>query len=159
MNAFFLDQMAMYSAYHRDPRNRATHFVGVPAIAFALLVAMARLQFGPLSLAVLFVAAVAAFYLWLDWRLGLPTVAANLPLLALAEWSAGQSAAFGWTLFLACFVGGWAFQLWGHAMEGRKPALLDNLLQALIAPIFLVSEVAFSLGLRRDLRTAVEARA
>lgn len=158
MNTLFLDQMAMYSSYHRDPRNRATHFVGVPAIAFSLLVAMARLDLGAISLATLFVAAVAVFYLWLDWRLGLPTVAANLPLLALAEWSAGQSAAFGWTLFLVCFAGGWAFQLWGHAMEGRKPALLDNLVQALIAPIFLVSEVAFALGLRRDLKSAVAAR-
>jgi uncharacterized membrane protein YGL010W len=159
MNAFFLDQMAMYSSYHRDPRNRATHFVGVPAIAFALLVAMARLELGPVSLAAPFFLAVAAFYLWLDWRLGAATVAATLPLLALAEWSAGRSAAVGWSLFLACFVGGWAFQLWGHAMEGRRPALLDNLLQAMIAPIFLVSEVAFALGFRRDLKAAVAARA
>ena len=46
MNRHFIEQMAMYTAYHRDGRNKATHFVGVPAIAFSLLVPMAMLRFG-----------------------------------------------------------------------------------------------------------------
>ena len=28
----FESQMAMYTSYHRDSRNRATHFIGIPAI-------------------------------------------------------------------------------------------------------------------------------
>ena len=32
--------MASYGSYHRDPRNRATHFVGVPMIVFALMVGL-----------------------------------------------------------------------------------------------------------------------
>ncbi|MEY2953064.1 MAG: hypothetical protein RLZZ401_1151, partial [Pseudomonadota bacterium] len=27
-----IDHLAQYGAYHRDPRNIATHFVGVPMI-------------------------------------------------------------------------------------------------------------------------------
>ena len=27
-------QMSFYAAYHQDPRNKATHFVGVPMIIF-----------------------------------------------------------------------------------------------------------------------------
>ena len=38
MNPFFVEQMAMYSAYHRDARNRATHFIGIPAIVFSLFI-------------------------------------------------------------------------------------------------------------------------
>lgn len=155
VNAFFLAQMRMYADCHRDPRNRATHFIGVPAIVFALMAAFARVDLGVVSLAALAAAAAAAFYLWLDWRLGLATGATLFLLLAAAEWSAGGSAASGWTLFLAFFLGGWAFQLWGHAFERRKPALLDNALQALIAPIFLVAEAAFALGLRRELRAQI----
>ena len=59
MNPFFVRQMAMYSAYHRNARNRATHFVGIPMIAIALFVPMTWVEFGapgglPITLAVLF---------------------------------------------------------------------------------------------------------
>jgi uncharacterized membrane protein YGL010W len=32
------DQMSFYAAYHQDARNKATHFVGVPMIAFSLMI-------------------------------------------------------------------------------------------------------------------------
>ena len=31
-----IDQLGQYGAYHRDPRNIATHFVGVPMIMLAV---------------------------------------------------------------------------------------------------------------------------
>jgi uncharacterized membrane protein YGL010W len=37
----------------------------------------------------------------------------------------------------------------GHAFEGRKPALADNLFQIFVAPIFLAAEVFFALGLKK----------
>jgi len=50
------------------------------------------------------------------------------------------------------------FQLVGHVFEGRRPALSDNLFQIFIAPIFLVAEVFFALGLKRDVRRKIEER-
>jgi uncharacterized membrane protein YGL010W len=41
--------------------------------------------------------------------------------------------------------------------EGRKPALTDNLFQIFIAPVFLMAEVFFALGLKRDVLEKVEA--
>ena len=35
-------QLANYAAYHRDRRNIATHFVGIPMIAVAVAVLLAR---------------------------------------------------------------------------------------------------------------------
>ena len=58
----------------------------------------------------------------------------------------------------AFFVGGWVFQLVGHVWEGRKPALLDNLMQIFVAPLFLMVEAAQMLGMRRDLQVAVAER-
>jgi uncharacterized membrane protein YGL010W len=55
-------------------------------------------------------------------------------------------------VFLTTFVGGWTIQLLGHAFEGKRPALADNLLQIFNAPLFLTVEVAFLLGYRQDLR-------
>jgi uncharacterized membrane protein YGL010W len=63
-----------------------------------------------------------------------------------------------WTAFGILFVGGWIIQLVGHAFEGRKPALADNLLQIFIAPVFLVAEIAFMLGLRKNVHDAMMRR-
>jgi uncharacterized membrane protein YGL010W len=64
----------------------------------------------------------------------------------------------GLWLFGIAFVVGWSFQLVGHVFEGRRPALVDNLLQALVAPLFILLEGLFALGLRRDVQQRVEDR-
>ena len=43
-----------------------------------------------------------------------------------------------------------AVQLIGHAFEGRRPALADNLLQIFNAPLFLTAEVVALLGGKRS---------
>lgn len=158
MNMFFVEQMAMYSAYHRHPRNRATHFIGIPMIVLSLLVVLAWLPIGPVDAALAFLAAASLLYLWLDWRIAIPTVLVSALLFILAEWIAALDRVAAWSVVAALFVGGWVFQLVGHALEGRRPALLDNLFQALVAPMFLTAETMFALGLRRGLETEMEAR-
>ena len=158
MNTFFVEQMAMYSAYHRHPRNRATHFIGIPMIVVSLLAALAWLPVGPVNAALLFLLAVSLLYLWLDWRVAIPTIVISATMFALAEWIAALDRGIAWTSIAVLFVGGWIFQLAGHAFEGRRPALLDNLFQALVAPMFLTAETMFALGWRRDLETEMEAR-
>ena len=61
-----------------------------------------------------------------------------------------------WALALS-FIG-WAAQLIGHgAFEGRAPALLDNLVQALfLAPFFVWMEVLFYLGYRPELKARLD---
>lgn len=51
----------------------------------------------------------------------------------------------------------WIAQFIGHGkFEGRAPALLDNLVQALfLAPFFVWFEILFSLGYRPDLQRRV----
>eukprot|EP00697_Spironema_sp_BW2_P014738 gnl/Spiro4/527_TR290_c0_g1_i1.p1 gnl/Spiro4/527_TR290_c0_g1~~gnl/Spiro4/527_TR290_c0_g1_i1.p1 ORF type:complete len:237 (-),score=49.00 gnl/Spiro4/527_TR290_c0_g1_i1:130-786(-) len=53
-----------------------------------------------------------------------------------------------WKIALAIHVTAWLLQFLGHyAFEGRAPALLDNPAQAfLMAPLFVLLEVAFSVG-------------
>src|SRR6266568_2107824 len=110
------EQMAIYAAYHRNRWNKLTHFVGVPAIVFAILVPMNWVPLGEgLSLAHLFTAAVLAYYFLLD-----------VPLAR-------------------------------HVFEGRRPALADNLFQIFVAPIFLVAELFFAFGLKREVLRKIEA--
>lgn len=158
---FFERQMAMYATYHRDWRNRLTHFFGVPAIIFALLVAMAlwRWPVGgyELSFGMVFAAAVFVMWLVMDAGIALPLIVVLLPVLVLAEWIARTaSATTAWIVFAAFFVGGWIVQLWGHVYEGRKPALVDNLFQIFVAPMFLMAETLIALGFRKRLHDRVE---
>jgi uncharacterized membrane protein YGL010W len=151
-------QMSVYAAYHRNRWNRFTHFVGVPAIVFALLIPMQWVPLaGGVTLAHAFVGAVLLYYFALDAVLALATAAVVIALLYAASIAARAGAAEGWTWFAVFFVGGWIFQLVGHVFEGRRPALADNVLQIFVAPIFLVAEVFFALGLKRELHERMEA--
>src|SRR5499427_4206471 len=152
--------MAVYAAYHRNRWNRLTHFIGVPAIIFAILIPMSWVPLGDgLTLAHAFLGAVLAYYFLLDVPLAIATAAVTVALFYAAKLAAGGGYAAGWSWSGALFVGGWILQLVGHVFEGRKPALADNLFQIFIAPIFLCAEIFFALGYRPRLRSAMEARA
>ena len=157
------DQMSFYAAYHQDARNKATHFVGVPMIAFSLMIPMGwlRADIGgtTVTAALVVTSLLLLYYLILDIPLGL----ASCVVFALMLWGADTlsqlplMASLAW--FLALFIVGWALQLWGHVYEGRKPALVDNLFQVFVAPIFLAAEVFFALGYKPGLHEAVQKRA
>jgi uncharacterized membrane protein YGL010W len=157
------EQIVNYAAYHRDRRNIATHFVGVPMIVVAVTTLLAQPTFpiGGLPIAAVWPVAIAAglYYLALDLRFGLAMAA----LLALAVWAGTSIAARSTAAWLGgglgLFVVGWIFQFIGHAYEGRKPAFVDDLMGLLIGPLFLVTEAACALGLAPALRREVEARA
>ncbi|MEO8144831.1 MAG: Mpo1-like protein [Betaproteobacteria bacterium] len=157
------DQMSFYAAYHQDGRNKATHFVGVPMIVFSLMIPLGWLRTDvdgiTLSAALVVTSALLLYYLVLDLPLG----AAMGLVFALMLWGAEplSRAAFTASLawFLVLFIAGWALQLWGHAFEGRKPALVDNLFQIFVAPIFLAAEVFFALGYKPRLHEEVQRRA
>ena len=153
--SFFERQLAMYASYHRDARNRATHFVGIPLIIFSLLVPLCWLRFeiGGVVLGAGLLVGLAVLGLWiaLDRVLGLALILFMAPAWYVADRIAVEtSQSTGWIVFAATFVGGWVFQLVGHVFEGKRPALVSNLFQALIAPMFLTLEVLVWLGLRRD---------
>jgi uncharacterized membrane protein YGL010W len=156
-------QMATYSAYHQDARNKATHFIGVPIIVLSLFIPLAwlRADIGGLAISAGMVlgAIVLAYYLALDLVLGLAMVAVFALLLWIGEHIAALGAASGWTWFALLFVGGWILQLVGHVFEGRKPALADNFFQIFVAPIFLCAELFFALGYKPRLHEAVQRRA
>ena len=157
------DQMSFYAAYHQDGRNKATHFVGVPMIVFSLMIPLGWLRADidglTISAALVVTSALLLYYLVLDLPLGL---AMGL-VFALMLWGAEPLSqaplltSLAW--FLVLFIAGWALQLWGHAFEGRKPALVDNLFQIFVAPIFLAAEVFFALGYKPKLHEEVQRRA
>jgi len=157
--SFFARQLGMYASYHRDERNRATHFIGIPAIVFSILVPLALAPFGTLGISWATVIAVLAVLGWiaLDATIGLAMIVIMLPFVLIAEWIArSYGATTAWIVFAVFFIGGWVFQLVGHVWEGRRPALTDNLFQAFIGPMFIMAEVLMALGLKQDLKAVIE---
>jgi uncharacterized membrane protein YGL010W len=152
-NDLFRRQLSAYAAVHRDWRNKATHFVGIPVIVFSLLLILS------LWPTVLLVVAIVAVLGWMALDLGIGLVMAVLTAVAwyAAEALAGAlgSAQGVWIAFIALFVGGWVLQFLGHHYEGKRPALIDNIFQAFIGPMFLVAETMVVLGQRRDLASAM----
>lgn len=135
-----------YAAYHRDKRNIATHFAGIPMIVVAVAMMLAAAH--PYA-AYGAVAAACAFYFVLDVRLGLAMLAFNVG----ALWLGLQGSLW---LGVALFAAGWVLQFIGHWFEGKKPAFVDDLMGLLIGPLFVVTEAGFMLGLRKPLQAAIE---
>jgi uncharacterized membrane protein YGL010W len=157
-----VEQLSMYAAYHRDRRNIATHFIGIPMIVVGIATLMARPVWPvgglPLSPVWLVTLSTLVFYFALDVRFGL----AMTVFMGLSLWTGVTLAACSTTVWLASalglFVAGWAIQFVGHIFEGRKPAFMDDLVGLLVGPLFIVAEWAFALGLRRELANQIEER-
>ena len=159
-----IDLLTQYAHYHRDRRNIATHFVGIPMIIFAVGALLARPVFpvGGWAITPAWVVGglVTAWYLTrgrLD--LGLAVSAATLGLVALAHQVSGGSTGEWLAWGLGTFILGWALQFIGHFYEGRKPAFVDDLVGLLVGPMFVMAEALFALGWGRDLRDEIERHA
>jgi uncharacterized membrane protein YGL010W len=155
-----IDLLAQYAEYHRDRRNIATHFVGIPLIVFAIGVLLARADVAGISLAWIVWAASTAWYLTRGKLvLGLAVSVVNAALLALAMPLADGSTGswLGWGVGI--FVVGWVLQFIGHYYEGRKPAFVDDLVGLLVGPMFVVAEWLFAVGWGRDVLAEIERRA
>jgi uncharacterized membrane protein YGL010W len=156
MPSLFERQFATDSTCHHDRRNRITHFIGIPAIVLSLLLVLAlwRIELGSMSLSGAWLVGSFAAFGWiaLDVAIGLVMAAFLVPMILFSGWFAEvYGSGLTWRLFGLLFIGGWVFQLLGHAFEGKRPALMDNLFQAFIGPMFIMAEFLMVLGLRRDL--------
>jgi len=159
-------QLTQYAAYHRDRRNIATHFVGIPLIVLALAVLLSRPAFGagmfPVTLSpawLLFVAA-TVYYLALDVPLGVMMACVSALCVAFGARLAAQSTLVWLAAGIGLFVIGWVFQFVGHvAYEHRKPAFVDDVIGLLIGPLFVLAEALFGFGWRPELRAAIDAQA
>jgi uncharacterized membrane protein YGL010W len=155
------EQLTAYAAYHRDRRNIATHFVGIPMIVLGVFGFTGRSVMAPLGVSlspgVLVLLGGLAFYVALDRRFGLAMAAVTVPAFAFGTWLATLSTGAWLGGSAALFAVGWVVQFIGHAFEGKKPAFVDDLVGLLVGPLFLVAEVAFALGLRSEVHEAIVA--
>ncbi|MEG3126153.1 Mpo1 family 2-hydroxy fatty acid dioxygenase [Sphingomonas sp. GB1N7] len=154
-----VESLAKYAAYHRDRRNILTHMVGIPLIVLAVVILLSRPAFElfglSLSPAAAAAGAAALFYLRLDVRFGVVMAILLGLCVLLGNFVAGHSTLAWLSASVSLFVVGWALQFLGHFYERRKPAFIDDVIGLIIGPLFVVAEIAFSLGFRDEVRAEV----
>lgn len=156
-----IKQLSTYATYHRDQRNIATHFFGVPMIFVAVVALLSRplVELGGFFFAPIHVVGLLAaiFYLRLEVRFGLVMLANIIAAAIFGRFLAAQSTAVWLGVSIGLFVVGWVIQFIGHYYEGKKPAFVDDLVGLLVGPAFVTAELGFKLGLRKDLEREIEA--
>ena len=155
--------MVQYAAYHRDKRNIASHFIGIPLIVFSIGVLLARPAFevGGITLTPIWIlwAVATVWYLSLgNLALGIAVSMTNGALIWLAQPLAAGSVASWLAWGIGTFVIGWVIQFVGHYWEGKKPAFVDDLLGLLTGPMFVTAEAMFALGWGKPLLAEIEQR-
>ena len=152
--------ITQYAAYHRDRRNIATHFVGVPMIVFSVVLALTPFAVGGVNVALIALVIAAVYYVILDVALGTAMLIFLFVCYLVSIYLTASIAHTGMVLGVALplFVVGWIIQFIGHKYEGMKPAFTDDIMGLVIGPLFIMTEVFFLLRLKASLKKYVEDR-
>ncbi|KAF2831008.1 DUF962-domain-containing protein [Ophiobolus disseminans] len=162
-------QLQFYGAYHHNRVNVAVHIICVPPIlltAFLLLTNTPAVPLPswlsvpnlPLNVGTAGAALYSTLYILME-----PVAGALLApiLIGATAYANHLTSTYGATanywagaINIVC----WMAQFVGHGkFEGRAPALLDNLVQAVfLAPFFVWFEILFSLGYRPELKRRID---
>lgn len=151
----FKEQLLTYQQQHTNKINRLTHYIGIPAIVFAILMLLnwisihiaQKIQF---SFSWILLISVLIYYFILNKRLSIAAVIVLIPFTWLATLIARPTPTpIQLMLFLILFFGGWAMQFLGHFFEKQKPAFLLSASQLLIGPLFVIIELLEVLKLQK----------
>ena len=129
-----------YGEFHRNPANKAIHWVCVPLIVWSVLAAL--WTFSPLAVYAA-IGVMTVFYLWLS----LPLALGMLGVMALMVWPLTLLGSHALIVSIAVFVAAWIGQFIGHIVEGRKPAFLEDVRSLLIGPAWLLADLYRRLGI------------
>lgn len=157
----FIEQAQFYAEYHQNTKTRYTHMAGVPLIILAVMIFLGFIKIimptvFATNLACITTLIALIYYFRLNWQLALALTPIMLILLLIASWfSQDGPTPLGIWAFVIFFIVGWGLQFYGHYLEGKKPAFMDNLCQAFIAPLFLVAELFFMAGMMPALKEQI----
>ncbi|KAI1006290.1 hypothetical protein K3495_g1935 [Podosphaera aphanis] len=165
------EQLCFYGAYHQNPVNVGVHMTCVPLILAATLTLATNsptliplpswltITNLPLNLGTIGAILFGGFYMLLEPVAGTTLIPMLLGWTAYSNYLTSTFPSTTNKIAIGVEIIAWIAQFIGHGVfEGRAPALLDNLVQALVlAPFFVFMEILFSLGYRPELQKRVNA--
>jgi len=130
-----------YGEFHRNPTNKAIHWVCVPLIVWS---ALGMVWAASPVAAYAVIAASMAFYLWLS----IPLALGMAVVIALMAWPLAVLGSRTLLLSVAVFGVAWIGQFIGHVIERRKPAFIEDVRSLLVGPVWLLADLYRKLGIR-----------
>jgi uncharacterized membrane protein YGL010W len=151
--------LSEYGESHRNPTNKAVHWICVPAIMFSLLGLLWNIPAGPLDLipglqdanwanwSVLLLLMASVYYLRLSIPLFVGMVFISLAMIYgnLALNQLGSTAHL--TISFGIFALAWVGQFIGHKIEGKKPSFLKDVQFLLVGPAWLMHFIFKKVGI------------
>ncbi|KAJ4416507.1 hypothetical protein N0V82_006702 [Gnomoniopsis sp. IMI 355080] len=162
--------LVFYGSYHSNSVNVGIHMVCVPIILMTsfLLAANSGIliplpdwltyEYLPLNMCTIGSLIWGGFYVLMEPVAGSLLCAICIGMAAVNNYFYSEDPRTATIVAGGVFTLAWILQFVGHGkFEGRAPALLDNLMQALLlAPLFVWLELLFFFGYRRELQARVE---
>ncbi|MBT8064374.1 MAG: DUF962 domain-containing protein [Gammaproteobacteria bacterium] len=145
-----------YGESHRNPLNKAIHWICVPVIVWTVVALIWSIPFPwrmgqgivPFNWAVLALVAVQVYYFRLSRRLGLGLMLYNLAMLWLTAVIEAYSPWPLWQVAVVVFVLAWIGQFIGHLVEGQRPSFFKDVQFLLIGPAWLLAFLYRAAGYR-----------
>lgn len=140
-----------YAVSHQNPKNKAIHYICVPAIFFSivgLLMSIPNTFLNNLlhinqpiieNWAVVVLIFVLLFYLRLSVAMAIK-IAIFSSLCLILNFYIGQFVPL-WAFSIGVFVIAWIGQFYGHNIEGKKPSFLKDLQFLMIGPAWVVQNL------------------
>lgn len=129
-----------YGESHRNPTNKAIHWICVPLITWSVLAAL--WAWTPIAAYVLIALAVV-FYI----SLSLPIAIGMLVISGVMVLTLTVVTEHLLILAIVVFVAAWIGQFIGHKIEGKKPSFFEDIKFLLIGPAWLLGFVYRRLGI------------
>lgn len=144
-----------YGESHRHPINKAIHWFAVPSIFISIIGLLWAIpfpsffpHFAPLNWATLTLLGVLIFYFRLSLSLGFGMLIFSTLSITLVSYYDSLRTPPTWLASLMLFITMWGFQFIGHALEGKKPAFIDDLKFLLIGPLWLMGFIFRALKIK-----------
>jgi uncharacterized membrane protein YGL010W len=137
-----------YAVSHQNPKNKAIHYICVPAIFFSivgLLMSIPNTFLNNLlhlnqpiieNWAVVVLLFVLLFYVRLSFAMAIKIALFSI-LCLIINFYIGQIVPL-WAFSIGVFVVAWIGQFYGHNIEGKKPSFLKDIQFLLIGPAWVV---------------------
>jgi len=130
-----------YGESHRNPANKAIHWICVPLITWSVLAAL--WAWSPVA-AYAGIALALAFYAWLSPSLALGMLAVLAVMVYPLTLLGTRVLAVAGGVFVLAWIG----QFVGHLIEGRKPSFFEDVKFLLVGPAWLLGFIYRRAGIR-----------
>ncbi len=141
-----------YGESHKNPTNKAIHWICVPTIYFcvvALLWSIPTPSFSPVPhvWALLAMTLTILFYLRISLPIAIGMLLWSGFCLWVCRWLELNAPWPLWAIATTLFVLAWIGQFYGHKVEGKKPSFLKDLQFLMIGPAWLMGFIYRRFGL------------